>query len=242
MIKVFVTGGAGFIGSTLVERLLRNEQISITVYDNYTSCKQDLLAPFRSNSRLQVIKADLLDAPALTKSLAEHELVYHLASNPDISRGIEDPGLDYQQSIQATFNLLEAMRNTGARRLLFTSGSGIYGDTHGAPTAEDYGPLLPISMYGAGKLAAEGLICAFANMFGISAYIFRMANVVGARQTHGVILDFITRLKAFSADGLIDEATYKNMIDGLISLDDMKLPVPPISKFIDASYVHEAWK
>jgi UDP-glucose 4-epimerase len=196
VIKVFITGGAGFIGSTLVERLLRSEQISVTVYDNYTSSQRDLLAPFRENNRLRVIQADLLDVSTLTKSIAEHELVYHFASNPDISRGIEDPSLDYRQSIQATFNLLEAMRITCVKRLLFTSGSGVYGDTHGAPTPEDYGPLLPISMYGAGKLGAEALISAFANMFGLSAYIFRMANVVGARQTHGVILDFITKLKA----------------------------------------------
>jgi UDP-glucose 4-epimerase len=194
--NVFITGGAGFIGSSLVDRLLRTPDVSLTVYDNYTSSKSDLLAPFQDNGRLRVIKADLLDAVKLTDSIAGHHLVYHFASNPDISRGIEDPSLDYKQSIEATFNLLQAMRTSEVNRLLFTSGSGIYGDTQGAPTAENYGPLLPISMYGAGKLGAEALISAFANMFGFSTYIFRMANVVGRRQTHGVILDFINKLKS----------------------------------------------
>jgi UDP-glucose 4-epimerase len=193
--NVFITGGAGFIGSSLVERLLRSPDASLTVYDNYTSSPADLLAAFRENRRLRVIEADLLDAATLTDSIAGHDIVYHFASNPDISRGIEEPGLDYKQSIEATFNLLQAMRTTGVNRLLFTSGSGIYGDTQGSPTAENYGPLLPISMYGAGKLGAEALISAFANMFGFSSYIFRMANVVGGRQTHGVILDFINKLK-----------------------------------------------
>jgi UDP-glucose 4-epimerase len=198
--KCFVSGGAGFIGSTLVEHLLRDSSNNVTVYDNYSSTSMDFLARWRADSRLQVIKSDLLNSEHLSAALEGHDCVYHLASNPDISRGIDDPSVDYKQSIAATFNLLQAMRTSKVRRLLFTSGSGIYGDTNGLPTDESYGPLLPISMYGAGKLGAEALISAFADMFGFQTFIFRMANVVGRRQTHGVILDFINRLKTDASE------------------------------------------
>jgi UDP-glucose 4-epimerase len=201
--NIFITGGAGFIGTSLVERLLATTSENITVYDNFSSAGQNMLEPFRTDGRLRVIEADLLDADKITEAIAGHHMVYHLASNPDISRGIEDPELDYKQSIEATFNVLDAMRLTGIRKILFTSGSGIYGDSSGQPTAENFGPLLPVSMYGAGKLAAEALISSFSHMFGLTSYIFRMANVVGARQTHGVILDFVRKLKENPSELLI---------------------------------------
>ena len=172
--KIFITGGAGFIGSNLVKRLGASNLI--TLYD-------------RKNGD------DLLDFAKLEKAIRGHDFVFHLAANPDISKSEKKPSLDFDNGIFATFNVLEAMRQNNIKKIVYTSGSGVYGDQGLKYTKETFGPLLPTSMYGASKLAAEGLISAFCYMYDMQAWIFRPANIVGPRQTHGVGYDFIKKLK-----------------------------------------------
>ncbi|MBM4247852.1 MAG: NAD-dependent epimerase/dehydratase family protein [Euryarchaeota archaeon] len=191
----FVTGGAGFIGSHLVDRLLRDGEDEVTVYDNLSSGKEEFLKHNLGNRRFRFVKADLLDPPALKEALRGHDLVHHLAANPDIRLGTAVPETDLRQGTLATFNLLEAMRATGARRLAFSSSSVVYGEAARIPTPEDYGPLVPISLYAAAKLGAEGLITAYCHSFDMQCWIFRFANVIGSRSTHGVIFDFINKLR-----------------------------------------------
>lgn len=197
--KAFITGGAGFIGSSMANRLLLGKHNSITVFDNFVSGRRDFL-PQEQPGRLQIIEGDLLDLDLVCQSMRGHDLVYHFAANPDIAKGAVDTSLDVKQSMVVTYNVLEAMRLSDVKTIIYTSGSGIYGDTQGQAVDELYSPLRPISIYGAGKLAAEALIGAFSHMFGIKGYIFRLANVVGQRQTHGVIFDFVNKLRANSQE------------------------------------------
>jgi UDP-glucose 4-epimerase len=134
------------------------------------------------------------DLAALREAMAGHDVVIHLASNPDIARAAVEPDIDFREGTALTQNVVEAMRTTGARRILYASGSGIYGDLGELEIGEDHGPLLPISTYGASKLAGEALITAYCHMFGLGGYAFRFGNVVGPRQTHGVGFDFVRRL------------------------------------------------
>jgi len=191
--KIFITGGAGFIGSHLAHRLI-DEGNSVCVFDNLSSGREEHLSPFLKNPNFRFVRADILDFPVLAKSLKGFDLVFHLASNPDIAKGITDPSLDLKQGILSTFHVLDAMRVNRIEKLVFFSGSGVYGDAGTFYTPEDFGPLLPVSMYGASKLGAEALVSAFCHMFGMKAWVFRFANIVGARQTHGVIYDFIRKL------------------------------------------------
>lgn len=191
--KIFITGGAGFVGSNLVRRLIDENQI--TAYDNLTSGKESYLEEYLGNPKFQLIIGDLLDLKKLKKTLKGYDLVIHLASNPDIAKSLKDPSLDLNQGIIATFNVLEAMRLNNVRKIIYPSGSGVYGDQGLKYTAEDFGPLLPTSMYGASKLAAEGLISAFCHLYEMQSWIFRPANIVGKNQTHGVAYDFIRKLK-----------------------------------------------
>jgi UDP-glucose 4-epimerase len=191
----FVTGGAGFIGSHLVDRLLGEPGNFVTIYDNLSSGKEDFIKHHLGDKRFRFIKADLLDLPALKEGLKGHELVHHLAANPDIRLGTAVPETDLKQGTLATFNLLEAMRATGVRKIAFSSSSVVYGEADKIPTPEDYGPLVPISLYAAAKLGAEGLITAYCHSFEMQSWIFRFANVIGPRSTHGVIFDFINKLK-----------------------------------------------
>ena len=192
--RVLVTGGAGFIGSHLVEELLgRGHQV--TVYDNLSSGREEFLSRFLEGGRLRLVKGDLLDFPSLKKAMEGQEFVHHLAANPDIRKGPEQTDLDLRHNTVGTFHVLEAMRLSSVRYLSFSSSSTVYGEARTFPTPEGYGPLLPISLYGAGKLAAEGLISAYCHTFGFRAWIFRFANIVGPRQTHGVIVDFIEKLR-----------------------------------------------
>jgi len=192
--RVLVTGGAGFIGSHLVEELLR-KGYQVTVYDNLSSGKEEFLREHLGRKNFKFVKGDLLDFRTLTEVVKGQDLVCHLAANPDIRKGSEQPDLDLKQNTLATFNLLEAMRLSEVRLLSFSSSSTVYGEAKLFPTPEDYGPLLPISLYGAGKLAAEGLISAYCHTFGFRAWIFRFANIVGPKQTHGVIVDFLEKLR-----------------------------------------------
>lgn len=187
--KAFITGGAGFIGGYIAARLLEQGQ-SVTIFD-----KKEPHSNLLNNRNLFFIQDDLLNLTSIARSIVEHDIVYHLAANADISTGVSDTALDLQLTTIATYNVLEAMRLSSIKDIVFLSGSGVYGDTEGKIVSESTGPLLPVSLYGASKLAAEGLISAFSNMFDLRATIFRPANIVGGGQTHGVLFDFIHKLK-----------------------------------------------
>ena len=192
--KVFITGGAGFIGSHLVDRLATDGHI-ITVYDDLSNGKKDFLEKHFNEPYFRFIKADLLDLGRLKKEIKGHDLVYHLAANPDIRYGIAHTDTDLRQNTIVTYNVLESMRVNGVKEIAFASTSTVYGEPSVMPTPEDYGPLLPISLYGASKLACEALCTSFSHTFGMKCWIFRFANIVGGRGTHGVIFDFINKLK-----------------------------------------------
>jgi UDP-glucose 4-epimerase len=193
--RYFIVGGAGFIGGHFADRLLASESVElVTVYDNFSSGRDWHLAAHEGSSRLRVVRADVQDLECLTNAMREHQVVIHLASNPDIARAATDPAIDFHQGTYLTHNVVEAMRRTGTPRILYASGSGVYGDLGELEAQEDHGPLLPISTYGASKLAGEALICSYCHMFGMSACVFRFGNVVGPRQTHGVGFDFLRQL------------------------------------------------
>lgn len=192
--RCFVSGGAGFVGSHLVDRLV-GEGFSVTVYDNLSSGKKAFLEKHLDSEGFRFVEADLLDLGKLKQEVADHDIVYHLAANPDIRYGIEHTRWDLEQNTIVTYNVLEAMRVNGVKKIVFSSTSAVYGEPTVMPTPEDYGPLLPISLYGASKLACEALVCAFSGTFGLQAWILRFANIVGSRGTHGVTFDFIEKLK-----------------------------------------------
>ncbi len=194
--KAFVTGGAGFIGSHLLRRLLGSGGTeSVVVYDNFTSGQRSYLQALLSDQRLAVVEGDLKDADRVREAMNGSDTVFHLAANPDIAKAITQPDIDFWEGTYLTQNVLEAMRQAGAGQIFYTSGSGVYGEDPDVDFPEDHGPCIPISTYGASKLASESLIAAYCHMFGLVARVFRFANVVGPRQTHGVGYDFVRRLK-----------------------------------------------
>ena len=193
--RYFLVGGAGFIGSHFVDRLLSEPDIKlVTVYDNFTSGREWHLSHHADDERLTVHRADVTDLPVLTEAMEGHDVVVHLASNPDIARAMTEPAVDFDEGTLLTHHVVEAMRRKGTPRVLYASGSGVYGDLGEREIDEDWGPLVPISTYGASKLAGEALISAYSFMFGLSGRVFRFGNVVGPRQTHGVGFDFVRRL------------------------------------------------
>ena len=197
MKRFFLAGGAGFIGSHFTDRLLCDKSIeAVTLYDNFSSGREWHYAHHEHDQRLHVVRGDVKDMPALERAMAGHDVVIHLASNPDIARAAVEPDIDFREGTFLTQQIVEAMRRTGAKRLLYASGSGVYGDLGEYEAEEDYGPLVPVSTYGASKLAGEALIASYCYMFGLTACAFRFGNVVGPRQTHGVGFDFIRRLRA----------------------------------------------
>jgi len=193
--RVCIVGGAGFIGSHLVRRLLATPQVeSVVVFDNFSSGTISRLAESAGDDRLRIVRGDVRELAALCSAVDGAGLVVHLASNPDIAKAITDPTVDFDQGTYLTHHVLESMRRTGAERILYASGSGVYGDLGETEASEDYTPLMPVSTYGASKLAGEALICAYSQMFGLTGCAFRFGNVVGPRQTHGVGYDFVRRL------------------------------------------------
>jgi UDP-glucose 4-epimerase len=193
--RVCVVGGAGFIGGHFVDRLLASDMTGqVTVYDNFSSGREWHLAPHRDDARLTVVRGDVRDLERLVAAAGGHDTMIHLASNPDIARAMTDPAVDFDQGTLLTHHVAEAARRGGVEMVLYASGSGVYGDVGYHEAAEDDGPLIPTSTYGASKLAGEALLASYAAMFGLTARAFRFGNVVGPRQTHGVGFDFIRRL------------------------------------------------
>jgi UDP-glucose 4-epimerase len=192
----FVVGGAGFIGGHLVDRLLAARDVTaVTVFDNFSSGREWHISQHRNDPRLMVQRETVRNLDALREAVAGHDTVVHLASNPDIAKALTEPRVDFDEGTLLTFNVLEAMREAGTDRILYASGSGVYGDLGDLAVDEDYGPMIPVSTYGASKLAGEVMISAYCAMFDISACVFRFANVVGPRQTHGVGFDFLRKLR-----------------------------------------------
>jgi UDP-glucose 4-epimerase len=193
--RVFLTGGAGFIGSHVLD-LLAATGIAFTVYDDLSNGKLAFIEQHLKRPNVTFIQADILDAERLVKEMPGHDLVWHLAANTDIIGSHARPGNDLEAGAIGTFNVLEAMRLTGVRDLLFASSGAVYGNIcYDNSVDETAGPLLPVSSYGAGKLAAESFIAAHCSVYDLRAWMFRFGNVLGARMTHGVIFDFVGRLK-----------------------------------------------
>ena len=192
--KALVTGGAGFIGSHLVDKLIRNNK-SVRVIDNLSSGNLVNLSQWKNNEMLEFFNVDLLDKEKIVPIIKGCDEIYHMAANPEVNASKASPEDHFRQNIEATYNLLEAIRLDRSQKLIvFASTSTVYGEAEQIPTRENYGPLKPISLYGASKLACEGLLSAYANMYGFKAIIYRLANVVGPRSNHGVIYDFVQKL------------------------------------------------
>jgi len=190
--RFFIVGGAGFIGSHLCDELVRRGEV--TVYDNLSVGRREFIAKHLDSGAAKLVQGDALDLDALTKAMAGHDAVFHLAANPEARWGLENPRFDLEQGTIATWNVLEAMRRNGVRELVFSSSGTVYGET-AEPCAElDLGHL-PISLYGASKFAGEAMISAFVECFGLAAWIYRFGNVVGPRGTHGAALDFLKKLR-----------------------------------------------
>ncbi|MBI4233155.1 MAG: NAD-dependent epimerase/dehydratase family protein [Chloroflexi bacterium] len=189
--KYFVTGGAGFIGCHLVEALAQRGEV--TVFDNLSTGHAEFLRSQVEKGVCHFVRGDTLDEAALTKAMQGHDMVFHLAAHTDTRFG--DVDVNIRGNILGTRNVLQAMRTTGISRIVFTSSGTVYGeDPEVAPFPESYGPLHPISLYAATKLGCEGMLSAYSNLFDFQVWMFRFANIVGARMTHGVIFDFVRKL------------------------------------------------
>ena len=192
--RVFVTGGAGFIGSTAVDRLLA-DGCDVVAYDNFSTGHRDFLTGALTHQRFRLVVGDTLDLPALTSAMSGSELVLHFAANADVRFGVEHPKKDLEQNTIATFNVLEAMRANGIRRILFSSTGSVYGEAKVIPTPEDAPFPAQTSLYGASKLAGEGLIAAYCEGFGMQGLVFRFVSILGERYTHGHVFDFYKSLR-----------------------------------------------
>lgn len=192
--KILITGGAGFIGSYLTDFFIhKNHQV--IVFDNLSWGNKKVSAKFIRNPNFKFQNINLCNDKSLKKNFPKKiDLTVHLAANSDIRLSSSDPIIDFNNTSVATFNLLNAIRINKVPKILYTSGSGVYGDWGNKKISEDNGPMIPVSMYGATKLSAEAMIAAYSNLFGITAYILRPANIIGPGQTHGVISDFVDKL------------------------------------------------
>ncbi len=193
--RFFIVGGAGFIGSHFCDALLRDHgAAAVTIYDNFSSGREWHYAHHLDDARFKVVRGNVHEREKLAAAMSGHDVVIHLASNPDIAKAMTEPDIDFREGTELTNNVVEAMRVSGVSRILYASGSGVYGEAADIEFREDHHPMHPISTYGASKLAGEALICAYAHMFEMTGLCFRFGNVVGPRQTHGVGYDFVKRL------------------------------------------------
>lgn len=189
-----VIGGGGFIGSHLTERLLKVGH-KVTILDNFSTGKSENIQPLVDNPSLTIVKEDLKKPVKLNQIVKKCEIIFHLAANPEVRLGETDPKVHFEENILTTFNLLEAIRQAKTpKTIVFTSTSAVYGDASEIPTPENYAPLIPISIYGASKLACEALITSYVYTFNHRALILRPANIIGSKSNHGVIYDFIRKI------------------------------------------------
>lgn len=195
--KILVTGGAGFIGSNMVEALIQDNEV--IALDNLSNVDERYVSAFRESENFRFIRGDINDLASVPR-LDEVDVVIHLAANSDVRNGAENPAVDFQNNVAGTFSLLEYMRRREVKEILFASSSTVYGEATVMPTPEDYGPYMPISSYGASKMACEGFITAYSHYYGIRGTIFRFANIVGKNSTHGVIFDFMKKLQKNSME------------------------------------------
>jgi len=255
--SVLLTGGAGFIGSHVLD-LLAPSGVEFTVYDNLSNGKLEYIEQHLARPNVTFVKADILDLGRLKDVTRGKDLVWHLAANTDIINSHDQPSRDLNDCAVGTFNVVEAMRNTGVRDLIFASTGAVYGNLCAEQSvSEASGPLLPVSTYGAGKIASEAFISSFCNVYGLRAWMYRFGNVIGARMTHGVIFDFLGRLRQDPSRLLVrgdgrQEKNYflvEECIDGMlygyanIPLDDdnpccvFNLGTTTVSKVIDIARI-----
>ena len=257
MKSVLLTGGAGFIGSHVLD-LLAPSGVEITVFDNLTNGKREYIEQHMSRPNVRFVKADIMELDRLIEATRGKDLVWHLAANTDIINSHDQPSRDLNDCAIGTFNVLEAMRQTGVRDIIFASSGAVYGNLCAEQSVtEDAGPLLPVSTYGAGKIASEAFISSFCHVYGLRGWMYRFGNVIGARMTHGVIFDFLGRLRTDPSRLLVrgdgrQEKNYflvEECIDGMlygyanIPLDDdspcgvFNLGTPTVTKVIDIARI-----
>jgi len=193
MEKIFITGAAGFIGSNLVDRLLYDGKM-VVGFDNISTGQDEFFESAHKNPKFKLIKGDCLDLPELTKAMAGCDFIFHFAANADVRFGLDHPGKDFQQNALASFNVLEAMRINGIKRIAFSSTGSVYGEAQIIPTPENAPFPIQTSLYAASKLAAEGFIHAYCEGYKFEGYIFRFVSILGERYTHGHVLDFYKQL------------------------------------------------
>lgn len=192
--RYFITGGAGFIGSNLADRLLADGH-QVTVYDNFSTGQREFIAPASRQGGFKLVEGDVLDENKLGDAVRGHDVVFHLAANADVRFGTDHPRRDLEQNTIATYNVLEAMRLGGVKQIAFSSTGSIYGEAATIPTPEDAPFPVQTSLYGASKLAGEGLISAYVSGFGFRAFIFRFVSILGERYSHGHVFDFFHALQ-----------------------------------------------
>jgi len=192
--KYFITGGAGFIGSTMAEELANNFEDHITIYDNFSTGFEEFLSRLRTKENVRIINGDLLDETKLNEAIKGNEFVFHFAANADVRFGLDHPRKDLEQNTIATYNVLEAMRLNGINKIAFSSTGSVYGEAKVIPTPEDCPFPVQTSLYASSKLAGEALISSYCEGFGFTAYIFRFVSILGERYTHGHVFDFYKKL------------------------------------------------
>jgi UDP-glucose 4-epimerase len=216
--RAFVTGGAGFIGSHIVDRLAQIAA-DVTIYDNFSTGQEQSISHHVGNPKVRVVRADVLDSERLKDEMVHCDHVFHLQANADVRGGIQRTRVDLEQNTIATWNVLEAMRINQIKHIVFASSATVYGEPDVFPTPESYAPL-QTSLYGASKLACEAMIEAYSEYFGITCYIFRFVSWIGERYSHGVIFDFVKKLRNNAqilevlGDGK-QRKSYLDVIDGV---------------------------
>lgn len=193
--RAFITGGAGFIGSTLADRLLSLGH-EVTAFDNFSTGRRDFVAGSERRQGYRLIEGDVREESSLAAGISGHDVVFHLAANADVRQGLEHPRKDLDENTIGTFTVLEAMRRAGVKRMVFSSTGSIYGEPSVFPTPEDCPFPVQTSLYGASKLAGEGLLSAYCAGFGFTGWVFRFVSILGERYTHGHVYDFFRQLRA----------------------------------------------
>ena len=219
--RAFVTGGAGFIGSHIVDRLAQIAR-HVTIYDNFSAGQELFISQHTGNPNVRVVRADVLDGERLKEEMANCDFVFHLQANADVRGGAQRPRVDLEQNTIGTWNVLEAMRSNNVKHIVFASSATVYGEPSMFPTPESYAPL-QTSLYGASKLAGEAMIQAYSEYYGITCYIFRFVSWIGERYSHGVVFDFMKKLRDNSGTLEIlgngkQRKSYLDVIDGVAGI------------------------